>query len=205
MMFKDARAQDRQLTAARFADDTNRYAATEETWFDGSVGSVERRLGQCIRLIHTAQSTVARLPLGHVSPYLKAAEKLEADRRALHSLREDMLTGASSREDAARLPSWRTASKQATHNLEGSDRRWVELEAARFVAEQRIADSQELATRAAHHAEVKTSTFTKQRSAAITRAFVARVVDLGSQAYVPATARTAAVDVDFDPQALFLM
>jgi len=90
--------------------------------------------------------------------------------------------------------------------LEGSDRRWVTLEAAKFVAANPDAldDSHEMAVRAANYAAVKTSTFPMQRSAAITEAFVATVGELGRQSYKPPTVRTAAVDVSFDPQAMYL-
>jgi len=415
---------DVQRTAAAFDQALQRYAAEAEKWFDGSVGSIDRRLGRCDRVLHSARATVARLSIADSARYLRVAEQLDSDRRALEALRTDLLTGASGREDvtgplgqrtanllwdiddndnhvaydkdwnefgrvyqhpddnnwyakrnvegqsgavmgpfadrdAAKLwmgknqtgfsvddPSteyWNAdpdtrgrgdapnrgmsrddaqdyfdqakgdydqnpamASEQAVrewadkrnpplvppdhgplsgtpltqdqvgHNqqpgagpapapfnidrsqpgpapkrptgprpvgfeqmhydqthpeeaqsravaqnpgkyrevgrapkaagLEGSDRRWVMLEAAKFVAANRDAldDGHELATRAAHFAQVKTSTFTPQRSEAITRAFVATVTDLGQQSYTPSTVRTAAVDVSFDPQAIFL-
>jgi hypothetical protein len=83
----------------------------------------------------------------------------------------------------------------------------VTLEAARFVAAHTDTDDgQELATRAQHHAQLKTSTFTRERSAAVCRAFVAAVVaDLGRRAHRPRpVVRTAAASEDFADQAIFL-
>jgi hypothetical protein len=90
--------------------------------------------------------------------------------------------------------------------LAGTDRRWVKLEAAKFIAANAdtLDDSHELATRAHAHAALKTSTFTAQRSAAIAEAFVGAVVDLGRQTYRPHVVRTAAASVDFHDSAMYL-
>jgi hypothetical protein len=283
-MFKDARQLDRQRTAASFDAALARYAGQAESWFDGSVNSIDRRLSSCERLLHSVRATVARLSATESHRYLRAAEELGLDRHALHTLRDDMLTGASDRADGSVLPGRRTANPDdpsptpippvevnnipqmvvdrdmrpgrdltgadlsapapaggdddvsgrpadaysrttgpapghrpsvpshrpggggLTANLNGLDRRWVTLESAKFVAANRDAldDPSELATRATHHAQVQTSPYTRARSAAVTRAFVATVVDLGRQSYVPAPVRTAALDVSFDPQMIFL-
>lgn len=203
-MFKDARELDRQRTAASFEAALQRYTKEAESWFDGSVNAIDRRLSVCDRLLHSVRATVARLSATDSHRYLRTAQTLESDRRALHALREDLLTGAADRG----LP--RTASTVPARghlaNLNGTDRRWVTLESARFVAAHPDAldDPTELSTRAAHYAGVQTSTFTRPRSAAVTRAFVAAVAELGRQNYVPTTMRTAAVDVSFDAQAMYL-
>jgi hypothetical protein len=91
--------------------------------------------------------------------------------------------------------------------LDGSDRRWVILEGAKFVAANTdtLDDSHELAVRAYDYAALKTSTFTPRRSALVCRAFVAKVIDLGKQAYrPPVVRRTAAAFVDFDDSAMYL-
>lgn len=209
-MFKDARELDRTTTAASFDQALARYAAQAEKWFDGSVNSIDRRLSFCDRLLHSVRATVARLSTSESLRYLSAAEDLQRDRRSLASLREDMLTGASGRADGSGLPGQRTAKRNTPSggNLTGTDRRWVELESARFLAANHevAADADELSIRAAHHAELKTSTFTPARSQAVTREFVAKVVDLGRQVPVPTTVKTAAVTApaDIDPQAMFL-
>lgn len=304
-MFRDARALDRHRTASAFDAALEYYAAAKETWFNGSVDSIDQRLASCDKLLHSARATVARLSIADSGRYLHAAEELDADRQALASLRADLLTGASGRADVTGPPGWRTADRpgswyQGTEEqglgsnphgmhpnnytsrqefldaanlrsylqdasdqhpgagdypvpddigsqsvppgggyqprpvdpdykkllwekhapgggkdeadergfyaaLAGADRRWVTLEAAKFVAANTDAldDSHELATRAAAYADIKTSTFTKKRSAAISRAFVAQVGELGKRSYRP-TVKQAAVYEDFDPQVMFL-
>ena len=108
-MFKDARAVDRQHTAASFSQVLQRYANKSESWFDGSVGSVDARLAQCDQLLHSARFTVARLSIADAGRYLRAVETLDADRRSLLALRDDLLTGASNRVDVVGPPGWRTA------------------------------------------------------------------------------------------------
>ena len=55
-MFKDARALDRQRTATSFDRALATYTKVAESWFDGTVQSVDRRLAQCDRLLHTARA-----------------------------------------------------------------------------------------------------------------------------------------------------
>lgn len=255
-MFKDARTEDRQRTATSFDEALVHYGEHAEDWFDGSIGSIDRRLSACDKLLHSANFTVARMDIAHSQRYLSAAEDLKQDRDALQDLRYALLTGAADRADVEGPPGWRTANEEkeaagfwqgqgqplANPNtgtppmgasagsnefehpaprtnhprwmqnqpatpklLGGTDRRWVTLESAKFVAANTdtLDDSHELATRAHHYAQVKTSTFTPQRSAAICEAFVAMVVDQGVKSYRPAVAHTAAYH-DFAAELLYL-
>ena len=95
--------------------------------------------------------------------------------------------------------------KKMSH-LAGEDRRWVDLESARFVTANRDTwdDSHELAVRAHNHAAAATSTFTRQRSAAVCEAFVRKVTQLGEQQYRPAPQRTAAINTNFPDSLLYL-
>jgi len=108
-VFRDARKLDRQRTDAGFRLAMRRYQDGAESWFDGSVGSIDARLAACNRLLHHASATVARLDLTAAVPYLHTADSLHADRRVLTALRDDLLTGASGREDVIGPPGWRTA------------------------------------------------------------------------------------------------
>ena len=90
-MFKDARALDRQRTATSFDRALATYTKVAESWFDGTVQSVDRRLAQCDRLLHTARATVARMTISDSNRYLAAAERLSDDRRVLEGLRDDLL------------------------------------------------------------------------------------------------------------------
>jgi hypothetical protein len=231
-MFKDARATDRERTAASFDRAMGHYARGAESWFDGRVGSIDARLAVCERLRHAARATVARMDITHSGHYLGALEALESDHRALTALREDMLFGGQDRaptryafdepDDISSGPTppsgptesvtpskteWNEQNRPHEGALHGIDRRWVTLEAARFVTDNTdaLASPHELATRAQHHAQVKTSTFTRERSAAISEAFVASVTELGV-VQRPRRQRTAAapIPVDFDASAMFV-
>jgi hypothetical protein len=243
-MFRSARALDRAKTHQSFRTALSDYHKTAESWFDGSVGSIDRRLAKVDRLLHHIRATVARLDFGSSAAYLSAAQQLSADRKALVAQRADMLNGYADYRTAngfSDIPGTiGDAISNAPHNLgqmadtigsavenapanvtrdigqpisralggslAGSDRRWVTLEAAKFVAANTdtLDDSDELATRAAHHAALHTSTFTPARSRAVTAAFVGAVEELGRAQYRPAVKKAAAVYQDFDPQAMFL-
>ncbi len=256
-MFRDSRVADRDLTGTSFEQAMQRYAGLSENWYDGSVDSVDHRLAQCDKLLHSIRCIVGRFSIADSGRYLHAAEHLESDRQSLAALRQDLLTGASNRADVVGPPGWRPTRQAGSHAydpnsgtqevawdlnspyspkewterdpeihppvqhgeythpqhgsgrhegaLTGSDGRWVELEAAKFVAanSNTLDDSHELATRAHEHAALKTSTFTKERSSRICEAFVSRVGALRKQAYRPPVVRTAAYE-DFDDGLMFL-
>jgi len=151
-------------------------------WFDGGVHCVDARLKECDRLLNAARSAVADLPIGDCGEHLAAINELSRDREALAGLRDDLLNGATHRED----PVTRTAGRE---QLSDRDRRWVTLEAARFFADQddRPARS-ELAERARRHADVATSTLPVARSRALTAAFVHQVTGLDHRASRPRVA-----------------
>lgn len=294
-MFKDSSSLDRNRTATSFDKAYQGYTAKNESWYNGTVDSIDARLAACTKLVHSARSICARFSIRDAGRYLHAAQALANDYRALEALREDLLTGAASRADVQGPPGWRLATSEfndhsedfpeaaqmglpgghvrsvavpggndgwrdippsaaaihrdregnetvkvppghfdyelgdyAVHDdpgaasvdsryrdrhlrhqhssLNGEDQRWVALEAAKFVAANTdcLDDSQELATRAYHHAQTKTSTFTATHSAEVSREFVARVTRLGEQSYRPPV-RQAAVYQDFDPQAMFVL
>lgn len=296
-MFRDSRVRDREVTASSFKTAFDQYVAKSESWFDGSVGSIDKRLSAIDRLTHSARVTVSRLSTSDAQPYLRATDHLASDRKAIDGLREAMLNGAADyrtahwadealaaghqfpshmdpknyssfgeynnavnmsgylgeqtqkhppagwdaqANDYAVKPSsqssggapgetprttgypqsykplhpYKPRSQQypegpavkSLQSLGSTDRRWVTLEAAKFVQANLDAadDSHELAERASNHAAVKTSTFDGRRSASVTKAFVQQVVSLGRQAYRPPVIRQAAAgDVGAD-EALWL-
>lgn len=239
-MFRDAAQLDRQHTASSFEAAMAAYTKQAESWFDGGVGSIDKRLAQCQRLLHAARATTARMDIAHSGRYLKAAESLKADQETLQDLRHALLTGAADREEVVGPPGWKAKHRRTDDQKDGDlntmnsgffnrkydvlvgpnwghpkpheagltkeDRRWVELESARFVSANTdcLDNNHELATRAHHHAAIKTSTFTPRRSAQVCEAFVAEVSALGKQMYRP-PARTAARSFDnFPDQAIYL-
>jgi len=79
-------------------------------------------------------------------------------------------------------------------HLSSKDQRYVELEATKFVANHPGVDRDELITRATHKAQVETSTFTPERSRAITAAFRQKVASLHRPAPRQRTAATTTPD-----------
>ena len=107
-MFRDAAAVDQRATNRRIAQLQERYAAEAETFFDGSVDSVDRRIAACDQILSRARSAAVRL--GYQEGYTEIAASLENDRQALTELREALLNGASDREVTDNPSGRRTAS-----------------------------------------------------------------------------------------------
>lgn len=99
-MFRDARLQDRQRTASSFKQAYQRYLGSAEAFYDGSVGSLDHRIAAANKLLHACEFTTARLDTTDAAPYLRAANKLKSDVRALQGLREAALNGAAYYEEA---------------------------------------------------------------------------------------------------------
>lgn len=106
-MFKDSGLRHRQITASSFTQAFKQYTAAAESWFDGSIGSIDKRLAACDKLIHSARSTVARLNVTDSHGYLTASQHLASDREALAGLREDLLTGGAGRAEVSGPAGWR--------------------------------------------------------------------------------------------------
>lgn len=106
-MFKDARALDRQRTDASLRLALRRYAEANEHWFDGSIGSIDRRLDHCTRLLHSARTIVGRLSISEASRYLCALNQLDADHLVLTGMKDDLLTGCANRTNVVGPPGWR--------------------------------------------------------------------------------------------------
>ena len=70
---------------------------------------MDARLSSCNRLLHSVRSAASRLSVTDAAPFLRAAQRLESDKRALVALREDLLSGASNRADVIGPPGWRLA------------------------------------------------------------------------------------------------
>lgn len=171
------------------------WSDSSTDWFDGTVGSVDDRLRRCGRLLATANASVGR---GELDPYLGAIGELSADREAIASLREELLTSGPGRGVTGVSPSGRTAS------LSPQSKRWVELEATRFLrANLDVAHvGEERDERARRYAAENTSTFPDPQ--ATTQAFVARVAALGDSLPRMRTASAPPPSQDFDDTALFL-
>ena len=212
-MFRSAKSLDRAQTHSTFRQGMAEYEKTAESWFDGSVDSIDRRLAKVDKLLHHTRTVISRLSFADSVPQLRAAQTLSADRASLVELKRNLLTGAADYSTYGKIPlQGRTASKTASPvlppSLPPADRRWVTLEAARFVSANTdcLSDPEELAIRAQHHAALKTSTFSPRHSAAVMQAFVSAVTDLGRKSYRPSPPRRMAATAgeDFDPSLMFL-
>jgi hypothetical protein len=200
----------------------NRYGQNYDNWFDGSVGSIDARLAACARLLHEARSIAA----DRVA-FLPIVSELEADQAALTEKRGELITGAQDREaytpgesysnhkfdsgDGGRCRWCKFDAKHAHHQhtasaptLNGTDARWVELEAQRFVRDNSDADPRELYIRAANHARPKTGHLGGARAADIEVSFTNRCDNIRSSFPVMRTARTEPAYQDFDSALLYL-
>lgn len=213
-MFRSAKALDRAKTHSTFKLAMASYEKTAESWYDGTVDAVDRRIAAVDKLLHHIRSIVSRLDFADSATQLRSAQTLSADRKGLVEFKRDLLTGAVDYSTWANNDldhsmdhiASRGASPALPPSLPPADRRWVTLESSRFVSANTdcLSDPEELATRAQHHATLKTSTFSRPHSAAVTRAFVSSVVELGKKQYRPPVVRQAATMPDFPDGAMFL-
>lgn len=231
-MFTDSSARSHQVTASRLRTSYQAYTANADSWFDGTVASVDTRLARSTKLLHAARTAAGTHGLGR--GYLTVVADLEADRTALTALRHDLLTAASDREagkhdtdperpwkntmadepyfDLQETPEFAELALDGDYkgkhraNLSPQGRRFVELEAAKFVAANTDAGRDEIKIRARNFALLHASTRPRHEAEAVSRAFTARCLDLVSRRPAPRVAAVAAPQppVDFDSALLYL-
>lgn len=208
-----------------FVQPLERWSKTARTWFDGSVESVDRRLADCRQLLAASRAAVgSNWGHDSVQLHCDRIASLQAAEAVLEGQRASLLTAGNDRvargdhatldvdfgENAPDHTNPYTGetgrrSQMETHG-DGSgyhwkhpeaarDRRYVELEAAKFVANNPGVDRDELITQARHKAQVETSTYPVTRSRAVTAAFVQRVAQLHRPARRQRTAALTAPDV----------
>lgn len=197
----------------RFDAAMTAWRESSKSWYDGSVASVDQRLRRCAKLLGVANGAVGQRSIGESPEYLAALRELSADRQVLASLRDDLLTGGSGREVGVSPPGRTAAAERRVReafnrsSLTPQERRWVDLESARFLnanVEVVAQAPEELAERARYHGEAHTSALGK-RSKLVTAAFVDRVSALGQSMPRPRTAAAEPKTVsDFDAQLMFL-
>lgn len=196
-----------------------------ETWFDGSPDSVDRRLAACEKMLHQARTRLAHDGFTKGARHLETIASLEVDKGALLELRRTLLTAAADREagkheseegsDGSDISNdawqgWGEAysrydpkdgdKQPGQHRAEASlspqDRRFVELESAKFVANNPGLPLDELTTRARNHVELRTS------NRDTIRAFVGKVASLHRPA--PRVASAPAMIPDFPAEMMYL-
>ena len=102
-MFRSASQIDSERTASGLRRIKASWESSADSWFDGSVDSVDRRIALCERLIHKASAATGRLlDRPESSHYLKLASDLQADHQALSQMRRDLI-GSPGEEDEEQL------------------------------------------------------------------------------------------------------
>lgn len=174
-----------------------------ETWFDGSVESVDRRLAMCQRLLGTAQEKVAHTGLASDNGNsLAMLGALERSRAALTELRHDLITGSTWREEPVRrINPKREAAVLAA--LSSEDRRYVELTARSLVSMNADVESDELVTRARYMAARDTSSFHDVRANRVIDALAVRVSQQARQRPQVRKASLPAAVSDFPAELMY--
>jgi hypothetical protein len=91
MFFTSSQARESARANRRLAAQAQAFRDTQDTWFNGTVASVDRRIASCQRILHAAQSALGRSPFD-IEP-LQILSELQDDHRALTGVRHDLLTG----------------------------------------------------------------------------------------------------------------
>lgn len=171
----------RRLRAGKQGATLAQWQREAETWFDGSVESVDRRLAMCERLLGGAQEKIAHTGLsadhGNALALIGA---LERNKVAMKELRHDILTGSTWREEAPRRSDPRLE-RRLLASLSSEDRRYVELTSEKIVSADRETDPDELAARSRYQAARDTSAYHDVRSDRIVDAVALRVAQRARQ------------------------
>lgn len=168
-MFIESKAREAELAANSLSSEVQKFREGSNGWYDGSPQSVDRRLAQCERVLRLASGHLAANPYAWNAHEI--VTELQSDRHALGSLKEQLLTAGGNRQ----APVHKTSDVLLT----GAEKRWVTLEAPKFIRANRdcLDDWQgheELTARAINHASRVTSAH--PRSAEVTAAFVDTVM-----------------------------
>lgn len=169
----------RSRTASRTQTAEAQWHREAETWFDGTVDSVDRRLKVCDRILASTRARLANDGLGaDAGRRLANMADFEQARTALTNLRSDILSGSEWRHEAAAVAPSPEHVSRLLAQLHSEDRRYVELEAAKVIRNNPGCEFTELAGRAWRQASAETSRFGKRRSDLIADAMAARVYQL---------------------------
>lgn len=202
-MFRAASDIDAERTAAKVRELVSNWESSTDSWFDGSVESIDNRLAQCKKFANVCREATMRL-MNHRDGirYAAITTDLDIDRRSLEAMRRDLLTAATDRKGWSEVSEHEEPpicecgrhyvapgfSHEDWEKLMASGgrhqaNRWIELEARSFLADNEDAadDISELRTRAAHYAQLKTSALSPDVSRAVVARFVDKVGALGKR------------------------
>lgn len=211
-MFRESSSIDSERTAASVRSLYAKYSAAEDSWFDGTPDSVDRRILQAKKIANISKQASVRLSgRNSASQYIALAAEMDSDRKSLEGLRRDLLTAAMDLEDDE--PVYEMHERDPHTNPDGHHTSLEDLppdvqqqllhwqwekehrdfygsrSAARhFIAEQECDDLRELTIRAVRHAERLSSTLPMDES----RVFVSSFVEAVRDAYEPPKSRRTA-------------
>jgi len=189
-------AENHRQRAARSVSPAAQWQREAEVWFDGSVESVDRRLGLCQRLLTASMAKVAEEGISGTE--INKIADYEQSQGALEHLRRQLLTAAADREEKDERK------RVDPSKLSSADRRYVELEATKFLASRPGIPLDELKIQARYHAELETSTLPASRSRDITVAFVQRVGQLRRNSPRPRVASAPPAFTDAPDEFMFI-
>jgi len=189
-------AENHRQRAARSISPATQWQREAEVWFDGSVESVDRRLGLCQRLLTASMAKVAEEGISGTE--INKIADYEQSQGALEHLRRQLLTAAADREEKDERK------RVDPSKLSSADRRYVELEATKFLASRPGIPLDELKIQARYHAELETSTLPASRSRDITVAFVQRVGQLRRNSPRPRVASAPPAFTDAPDEFMFI-
>lgn len=195
-MFRDAASIRESARTRRFAREYDTFSRSATTWYDGTLGSCDKRLARIDALLAQTQDsglepTSARLQ--------QAGASLRRQRVALAEMRDDLLFGSQERV--------RAASRTATARLSARERDTINVEARTFMANQDVADRTEVVIRARRYAsDVMSAARPCPARTRLIEAFVARCVELIPPPPPPirTASRHRAEVADFDDSLLTL-
>lgn len=197
-------AERRRHYATKQGETFAQWQREAETWFDGSLQSVDRRLAMCQRLLTAAEAKMARVGLraddGNAMALVGA---LQTSKQALTELRHDMITGGSWRHEPVPESNPRR-DQQLMASLSSEDRRYVELTSAAIVAADDGLPPGELAIQARYRAARDTSAFHEVRAERVGAALALRTSQRAQQRPRVKTAARPSAIPDYPAELMYL-
>lgn len=195
-MFQDTASKNKAVVGKRLVALTKAYAQTKNSWFDGSIESVDSRLRQCREFLSSLREAV-----NIDSNFLSVAERIESDQQRLEVFRESLLNGAEfGRESVGPII------EGAFKHLPNNAQRWIVLESKKFLRanEDTWSDKNELLVRAKYHVNDQTKSMTPRHRSLVASAFLSEVSQNVPQKREVRQARAVAKDVEIPDQLLFM-
>lgn len=194
----------------------DRWVSTRDSWYDGTVNSVDRRIGHVDEVISFAKNIGSRLYASKVGGHcLAMLPELKADRHGLEALRERLLIAGEGEpglitgpED---IPGYKPLSPDTLTDMRSNISNWndggvlgARQAALDFIENQNTTDRQELLIRAQRLVEDRTWDWAPDSARQAVRDFLG-AVDAQIPTPVRHAQRTAGTETveDFDDQLMF--